>query len=61
MQGKACFNFTEIAPEELREIADLTRVGIEMLKDMKLPWATPEGKAVGNHGKRQSSAHNRKH
>ena len=38
MQGKACFNFTGIAPEQIREIAELTREGIEMFKGAKLPW-----------------------
>ena len=37
-QGKACFNFTEIAPEQIRDIAELTRAGIETFKDVKLPW-----------------------
>lgn len=38
MQGKACFNFAEIAPEQVREIAEITREGVEMFKNVKLPW-----------------------
>ena len=37
-QGKACFNFTEIAPEQIRDIAGLTSECIEVFKNPKLPW-----------------------
>jgi hypothetical protein len=29
MQGKSCFNFTKLDPEAKRELADLTRRGVE--------------------------------
>ncbi len=38
MQGKACFNFIEIAPEQVRDVAELTREGVETFKTLKLPW-----------------------
>jgi hypothetical protein len=44
MQGKACFNFTEITSEQVQDISDLTRVGIEHLKNFKLPWDKPKKK-----------------
>ena len=39
IQGKACFNFTTIAPEQVNELAALTRKGIAAFKDVPLPWA----------------------
>ena len=39
MQGKACFNFTTIEPEQARELAALTKSGISAFKNVKLPWA----------------------
>lgn len=41
-QGKACFNFTEIAPEQVRDIAGLTGECIEAFKNPKLPWDKPK-------------------
>jgi hypothetical protein len=41
MQGKACFNFTTIEPEQARELAALTKAGIAAFKKVKLPWAKP--------------------
>ncbi|HEV2194722.1 MAG TPA: hypothetical protein VGR55_04040 [Candidatus Acidoferrum sp.] len=41
-QGKACFNFTEIAPEQIRDIAGLTGECIEAFKNPKLPWDKPK-------------------
>jgi hypothetical protein len=39
MQGKACFNFTAITPQHVRELKALTRTGIARFKRVKLPWA----------------------
>ena len=39
MQGKSCFNFTTIEPEQARELAALTKAGIKALRNVKLPWA----------------------
>ena len=39
MQGKACFNFTTIAPGQVKELAALTRKGIAAFKNVQLPWA----------------------
>jgi len=39
MQGKSCFNFTDIEPAHVEELSALTRVGIERFKRVKLPWA----------------------
>ena len=41
MQGKACFNFTSIDPEQAKELAALTKAGIKAVKNVKLPWAQP--------------------
>lgn len=41
-QGMACFNFTEIAPEQIRDIAGLTGECIEAFKNAKLPWDKPK-------------------
>ena len=38
MQGKSCFNFTSIAPQQLQELAELTKQGIASFKDVRLPW-----------------------
>lgn len=38
MQGKACFNFTTVDGDQLKELAAVTRVGITAFRDMKLPW-----------------------
>ena len=39
MQGKSCFNFTTIEPDDLRELAAITRKGIAGFRNLKLPWA----------------------
>jgi hypothetical protein len=39
MQGKACFNFTTIEPDQTKELSALTRSGIAAFKHVKLPWA----------------------
>ena len=41
MQGKACFNFTAIESQHIEELAALTRQGIEVFNDIKLPWEKP--------------------
>ena len=41
MQGKACFNFTAIESQQIEELAALTRQGIEVFNDIKLPWEKP--------------------
>lgn len=41
MQGKSCFNFTTIEPEQARELSALTKTGIAAFKKVKLPWAQP--------------------
>lgn len=35
MQGKACFNFTTVAPEIFAELARLTQAGFEKFKSLK--------------------------
>jgi len=40
MQGKGCFNFTTPDPEQLKELAAITRRGIAGFKDLKLPWSS---------------------
>src|SRR6266542_5630001 len=39
MQGKSCFNFTTVEPEQLKELAVVTKKGIAGFKNLKLPWA----------------------
>lgn len=47
MQGKGCFNFTTIQPEQVKELAALTKAGIAAVKHLKLPWASAkEGPAA---------------
>lgn len=38
MQGKACFNFTTVEREQLKELAAITKTGIAAFRDVKLPW-----------------------
>jgi hypothetical protein len=40
MQGKSCFNFTTVEPEQLNELAVVTKKGIAGFKNLKLPWAS---------------------
>ena len=42
MQGKACFNFTTIEPEQAKELAALTKAGIKAFKNVKVPWAAKQ-------------------
>ena len=39
MQGKACFNFTTVDREQLKDLAAVTKAGIAAFRDLKLPWA----------------------
>jgi hypothetical protein len=39
--GKACFTFTTIEPDQVRELSRLTRAGIIAFRDIPLPWAPP--------------------
>jgi hypothetical protein len=41
MQGKSCFNFTTIEPEQVEELSALTKTGLEAFRNVKLPWASP--------------------
>ena len=50
MQGKACFNFNAVDPDEAKELSAVTRAGIAAFRDLKLPWAQPVKRA----GKRSS-------
>jgi hypothetical protein len=44
MQGKGCFNFTEIDRAQLKELSTLTRKGIAAFKNLPLPWDKPSKK-----------------
>ncbi len=44
MQGKSCFNFTDIDREELAELSSLTKTGIARFKNFPLPWDKPSKK-----------------
>ena len=39
MQGKSCFNFTTVEPDQLKELAAVTKKGIAGFKNLNLPWA----------------------
>ena len=39
MQGKACFNFTTVDRDQLKDLASVTKAGIVACRDIKLPWA----------------------
>ena len=39
MQGKSCFNFTTVDPDEAKELSAVTKAGIAAFRDLKLPWA----------------------
>jgi hypothetical protein len=46
MHGQSCFNFTTIDADQAKELAALTKAGIEAFRDVPLPWASdPEGTA----------------
>jgi hypothetical protein len=38
MQGKACFNFTTVDRDQLKELAAVTKAGILAIRDVTLPW-----------------------
>ena len=38
-QGKACFNFTSLAPAHVKELATLAKKGAFALERIDLPWA----------------------
>lgn len=40
MQGKACFNFSAIDADQLKELSALTKTGIDGFKNLDLPWAS---------------------
>jgi hypothetical protein len=43
MQGKSCFNFTEPpSAARIEELATLTRTGLQMFRNLKLPWDQPK-------------------
>lgn len=46
MQGKACFNFTTVDPDEAKELSAMTKAGIAVFRDLKLPWAQPMKRAA---------------
>ncbi len=41
MQGKSCFNFTTVDPDEAKELSAVTKAGIAVFHDLKLPWTQP--------------------
>jgi hypothetical protein len=41
MQGKSCFNFATVDADEAKELAAVTKAGIAVFRDLKLPWAQP--------------------
>jgi hypothetical protein len=41
MQGKSCFTFTTVDPDEAKELSAVTRAGIAVFRDLKLPWTQP--------------------
>jgi hypothetical protein len=38
MQGKACFNFTTVDAEQLKELAALTKKGLACFEKTPVPW-----------------------
>ena len=46
MQGKACFNFTTVERDQLKELAAVTKAGIAAFRDLKLPWMESEKAAA---------------
>jgi hypothetical protein len=38
LQGKGCFNFTTVDARELRDLAAVTKKGIDGFKNLDLPW-----------------------
>ena len=48
MQGKSCFNFTTVDPDEAKELSAVTKAGIAGFRDLKLPWTPPKKRAVAS-------------
>lgn len=44
MQGKGCFNFTDIDAAQMKELSSLTKTGIAKFKNFPLPWEKPSKK-----------------
>jgi hypothetical protein len=44
MQGKSCFNFTDLDPAQVKELSALTKIGISKFKNFPLPWDKPSKK-----------------
>lgn len=38
LQGKACFNFTSVDTAALKDLAKLTKKGVDSFKTLPLPW-----------------------
>ena len=38
MQGKACFNFTTVDRDQLKELAAVTKAGIQAIRDLTFAW-----------------------
>lgn len=38
MQGKGCFNFKTIDPEQAKELAAFTKNGLAKFDELRLPW-----------------------
>src|SRR5262245_26720080 len=51
MQGKSCFNFTTIEPDQLQELTDLTNTGIAAYRDLTLPWMESGKASVKSSGR----------
>ena len=49
LQGKACFSFTTIDADQVSELSKLTRAGIDVFREIPLPWAPPQGRTVIRH------------
>ena len=46
MQGKACFNFTTVDPDVAKELSAVTKAGLAVFRNLKLPWAQPTKRAA---------------
>lgn len=53
MQGKACFNFTTVDREQLKDLATVTKAGIAAFRDIKLPWAEPGKPSTSSRARRR--------
>ena len=45
LQGKACFTFTAVDAGTLKQLAALTKKGIDSFKTLQLPWDEPKKRA----------------